>query len=67
MIFVGGAKGRFLGFFSGKYSALLGGYGRGVLTSRLAVLINAAFAFIGTEITAIAAAETSNVSETLDV
>ncbi|KAJ5389410.1 Amino acid/polyamine transporter I [Penicillium cataractarum] len=37
---IGGAKGRFLGFFS--------------------VLINAAFAFIGSEITAIAAAETSN-------
>ncbi|KAJ5263748.1 Amino acid/polyamine transporter I [Penicillium angulare] len=38
---IGGAKGRFLGFFS--------------------VLINAAFAFIGSEITAIAAAETSNI------
>ncbi|KAF3393423.1 Dicarboxylic amino acid permease [Talaromyces pinophilus] len=37
---IGGAKGRFLGFFS--------------------VLIQAAFAFIGTEITAIASAETAN-------
>ncbi|PWY84784.1 hypothetical protein BO70DRAFT_361183 [Aspergillus heteromorphus CBS 117.55] len=37
---IGGAKGRFLGFF--------------------AVLIDAAFAFIGTEITAIAAAETAS-------
>ncbi|PQE06248.1 Amino acid polyamine transporter I protein [Rutstroemia sp. NJR-2017a BBW] len=44
---IGGAKGRFLGFFS--------------------VLISAAFAFIGSEITAIAAAETANVSMILKI
>ena len=42
---IGGAKGRFLSFFS--------------------VLISAAFAFIGTEITAIAAAETANPRRTV--
>lgn len=52
------AKGRFLGFFSGKHINTQ--YGE-LYSDMTTVLISAAFAFIGTEITAIVAAETANV------
>ena len=55
---IAGAKGRFLGFFSG--SSNMTGELLGLMVT---VLISAAFAFIGTEITAIAAAETANVCQ----
>lgn len=54
-----GAKGRFLGFFSGMQTSNITPL---ALADKRPVLISAAFAFIGTEITAIAAAETANVS-----
>lgn len=53
-----GAKGRFLGFFSGTYIRIRFPW---LQSNDILVLISAAFAFIGTEITAIAAAETANV------
>lgn len=56
-----GAKGRFLGFFSGECYP----HQSASFLTIVQVLISAAFAFIGTEITAIAAAETANVSHYL--
>jgi amino acid transporter len=60
---IAGAWGRFLGFFSGmsKFDMFHLRRERANNGDTL-VLISAAFAFIGTEITAIAAAETGNVS-----
>ncbi|KAM3089510.1 hypothetical protein ACMFMG_001098 [Clarireedia jacksonii] len=61
---IGGAKGRFLGFFSGTFG-LISTPSTSILIRLATVLINAAFAFIGSEITAIAAAETANPRKTV--